>query len=1147
MNCFQETVETSESSEPFEEELDLTQILTSVTDTVSKDDDSMLFRNDFELSDIDEQFNLENTHTIQNPDDDVSHQDINDSFEDNEPCSGNSSQHSNNSDPEDEVMETMDKSFHNLSLHETPEMSPETLLATFGFEKFVVPPLLSRHPPPATGRDDDVMKIKEIMDDTITKMGYENDESTMRNRILSGPDHKIGKCMLSLINSDKKYERFLLEFPLLHLRKSKITILFSAYSEAGLVQLLQYMRDNDQTNWESLMSAQHIDTATRYVKRVSLSLHLAFMVVFARSLENKDLENYIYDLETLEPKEISEKWGEKFEEFLEKGSKKNATFALHRDMMTHCDEVIAIALAERLGGPAGHALLRAAVKRSLPFVFLNGASSYAPYCVKLLYHHQSAGRFYKNLKQTLYSTPFKTSKKNFACDTKRELDHLDAIKGFRSGSTVASATVRMSLIDSLNEIRFDKHGSKSTTNHDTDNLGWVLTEVDESHIFPTAGLILRQNGLSLDANDVPVNVYAKIPTALPVTILDDYSYETGTFLMLRNVAKEKLFQLSGEQEIQNRLNLTGQSELVSRAKRSKGVTIRRTVKSKIITYKSERQLKEQERKKIVAKETKIIECLSSENNACQALVKPDSSKPKVIKSIGMQRAIKDVLIQSLDTLNESHNINIRPDNLLQLNVPSVPKEVSLKVKMCITEFAGIKFKTGNLKTGKEYLHFVESTVIKGMTRLAPNASTIIICEEKYGYTPDDLKAGTREQRQEKTDKSVTHLKSVSSLLNDENFNKAALTKTLEGKTLISTYLAKNIDALSIDKQVELVIDSQLVESTCSCDIEMCMCSKFCTPLARKFETGKHFQAVQLTSIRQRKGEAEMSQLDWLLNLQHTLSEGDVALSLVTSGDVDAIYIHLFVISQFWERRQDNTFRFPVYIVLQKPQSKLDVYNITGVLEVFEKVYQDRQIGIKLAVALCMGGNDFVPKCYQISHGTILKLALQTEYRANLLNFEDNRLKMNMDVYVDFMKTLYCPKRIRSNTMSFSDVRAATIRKSADPVQQSGYKTADPRRWLPPESAVRNLGELIQLQIAYLETAGHHSAEMPNFLSSSCLKKTQTGEIENYFGPESHFSSVQDLPLPKKISSVLKRQQNVTPQKGHRKKRAMLTSTPKTKR
>ena len=343
-----------------------------------------------------------------------------------------------------------------------------------------------------------------------------------------------------------------------------------------------------------------------------------------------------------------------------------------------------------------------------------------------------------------------------------------------------------------------------------------------------------------------------------------------------------------------------------------------------------------------------------------------------------------------------------------------------------------------------------------------------------------------------------------------------------------------------------MVDSQLIESKCSCDIEMCMCSKFCTPLARKFKTGQHLKAVQLTSIQQRKGEAEMSQLDWLMSLQPTLCDGDVVLSLVTSGDVDALYIHMFVIGQFWERRQDNTFRFPVYIVLQKPYSKLDVYNITGILEVLEKVYQDRKIGIKVAVALCMEGNDFVPKCFQISHGTILKLALQTEYRAHLLNFENSSLKMNMDVYVDLMKILYCPKRFGPSTMSFSDVRAATIRKSADPVQQSGYKTADPRRWLPPESDVRNLGELIQLQIAYLETAGYHNAEMPNFLSSSCLKRTQTGEVEYYFGPESHFNSVQDLPFPKNISSVLKRQRNVTPQKGHRKKRVMLTSTPKSK-
>ena len=164
----------------------------------------------------------------------------------------------------------------------------------------------------------------------------------------------------------------------------------------------------------------------------------------------------------------------------------------------------------------------------------------------------------------------------------------------------------------------------------------------------------------------------------------------------------------------------------------------------------------------------------------------------------MQRSIKVVLIQSLDTLNRSQTI--RSDSLLQLNVSSMPQEISQKVKICTTEFAGIKFKTGNLKTGKECVYFVGSTVIKGITRLAPKASTIIICEEKYGYTPDDFKAGTREQRQEKNDKSVTHLKSASSLLNEDNYNKAVLTKTEEGKKLISTYLAKILLRISTHYQ-----------------------------------------------------------------------------------------------------------------------------------------------------------------------------------------------------------------------------------------------------------------------------------------------------------------------------------------------------------
>ena len=41
------------------------------------------------------------------------------------------------------------------------------MLRLFGFSKFQAPSLLCRHPPPAVGRDDDKMKIKEKLDDVL--------------------------------------------------------------------------------------------------------------------------------------------------------------------------------------------------------------------------------------------------------------------------------------------------------------------------------------------------------------------------------------------------------------------------------------------------------------------------------------------------------------------------------------------------------------------------------------------------------------------------------------------------------------------------------------------------------------------------------------------------------------------------------------------------------------------------------------------------------------------------------------------------------------------------------------------------------------------------------------------------------------------
>ena len=102
---------------------------------------------------------------------------------------------------------------------------------------------MCRHPPPAIGRVDDVSKIREIVDDTLMKMGCFVDENKMINRILCGPDNKIGKCVFSLMETNRLYNVLLPEFPLLHLRKSKITVLFGAYKDAGIVQILKYMRD----------------------------------------------------------------------------------------------------------------------------------------------------------------------------------------------------------------------------------------------------------------------------------------------------------------------------------------------------------------------------------------------------------------------------------------------------------------------------------------------------------------------------------------------------------------------------------------------------------------------------------------------------------------------------------------------------------------------------------------------------------------------------------------------------------------------------------------------------------------------------------------------------------------------------------------
>ena len=85
-------------------------------------------------------------------------------------------------------------------------------------------------------------------------------------------------------------------------------------------------------------------------------------------------------------------------------------------------------------------------------------------------------------------------------------------------------------------------------------------------------------------------------------------------------------------------------------------------------------------------------------------------------------------------------------------------------------------------------------------------------------------------------------------------------------------------------------------------------------------------------------------------------------------------------------------------------------------------------------------------------------------------FDNDTITINKDCFVGCMKDLYCPKKFDPDTLSFDQVRALTIGKKSS-VSITGQTTKDPKRWLPPESAIRQLADIVQLQIDYLLIAG----------------------------------------------------------------------------
>lgn len=328
---------------------------------------------------------------------------------------------------------------------------------------------------------------------------------------------------------------------------------------------------------------------------------MLMLAKFMGSLPKVDSAELLSELQWQGVDVLATKWNEKYTAFIDKCCKLNATFALHRDMMTQLDHVLAFSLAERLGGSDGHNLLLAAAKESIAFGFLNGAISYAPYCVQLIYEHYRAGPFYKCLKQSLFSTPLKNSSDNFGTDTKREIDHNDVMKGFRSGSTMTTVMRRISMVDSWNLFQNTKDTTALPEKDDT--LGWNTTEQDIKHVLPLIGLLCRRAHLSPETELFPCNMYDKKKSILPQSILYDNCTDVGKYMLMKYLAKEGLFGCTSE-DVPDCNTLNGPKELIAKVKKSKGVTIKRVGAKITQLERSERESKEEKRKKIVARQTK---------------------------------------------------------------------------------------------------------------------------------------------------------------------------------------------------------------------------------------------------------------------------------------------------------------------------------------------------------------------------------------------------------------------------------------------------------------------------------------------------------------------------------------------------------------
>ena len=137
----------------------------------------------------------------------------------------------------------------------------------------------------------------------------------------------------------------------------------------------------------------------------------------------------------------------------------------------------------------------------------------------------------------------------------------------------------------------------------------------------------------------------------------------------------------------------------------------------------------------------------------------------------------------------------------------------------------------------------------------------------------------------------------------------------------------------------------------------------------------------------------------------------------------------------------------------------------------------------MAVCLSLGGNDFLPKFYGISHATKLYIFLKHEQiYNNLIHIitENNKIlsiDFSSNAYKDFMKHVYCPIFFNPSRLTYQEVRQMSIQI---PNPKKNEVIRNPQLWMLPELVVEQLSKNVSCLIQYYLSAGNHSAQLPDF-------------------------------------------------------------------